>query len=189
MPKSKITLDLTNIMNNCKPNDSNNPYALSCNVNDTSGVSGVSGELNGVSKKSYDELGDQSKSDIYTIMSANNNIYSYQQSNDVTCINNYSGFIKMKDNMQTNICLQNCKDGSPFFEKDMNYPICKYRPTITYKSGSNTPDNIICSDGFLLSMDDTTSGVASDFSDSVGMCINLPLSCDLDNIYSIRSEG
>jgi hypothetical protein len=66
--------------------------------------------------------------------------YTYTQTNNVTCINNYTGFIKSStdgNNVQTNICIQNCKDGTPFFENENNYPICKYRPTITYKSGSN----------------------------------------------------
>ena len=78
--------------------------------------------------------------------------------------------------VQTDICIQNCKDGAPFYGKDMHYPICKYRPTINYKENSEIIDNTSCPAGYLLPVGKTFAGVPSDSTDTSNVCIASPLS-------------
>jgi len=189
MEDSTITLNLSEINKNCVQ-DKENPDKFICNIlNSSGGQRQVRGGMGGLGSGSGSrgmgsvegESETRGQSRITEFPEYENlNVDSYEHNNEVQCINSYTGFSKKNkiNNITSNICLQNCKDSTPFFEYENNYPVCKYRPTITYKADSDIPDNITCSDGFLVSSNNQFPGISSDSTDQFGMCIGLPLSYD-----------
>jgi hypothetical protein len=178
MEDSTITLNLSEINKNCVQ-DKENPDKFICNIlNSSGGQRQVRGRREN-KDSSNESKNSESNSELASYEYLNVDSY-YEHNNSVQCLNSYTGFSKTNknSNMTSNICLQNCKDSTPFFEYENNYPVCKYRPTITYKADSDIPDNITCSDGFLVSSNNQFPGISSDSTDQFGMCIGLPLSYD-----------
>ena len=174
MSNSTITLNLSELNKNCVQ-DKEDPDIFVCNVINSTGASKTT-------RVNRNDLLDETKSTEFKT-----DDFLYEHDNDVKCMASYTGFSKTKGRTKSNICIQNCKDNTPFFEYENNYPVCKYRPTITYRPDSDIADNITCSDGFLVTSDNTYPGVTKDFTDQLGMCIGLPLSYNPDNVVNGQS--
>jgi hypothetical protein len=104
-----------------------------------------------------------------------NDKFQFEIDENVKCSTKFTGFKKTNtdDDTTENVCIQNCRNGAPFFmTKDTNRPVCKYRPI--YNRVDNKT-NIMCPDGKFYK-DANRLGIDIDEADMEGVCVATTIS-------------
>jgi len=113
-----------------------------------------------------------------------NDKFQFEIDDKIKCSTKFTGFKKTNtdDDTTENVCIQNCRNGAPFFmTKDTNRPVCKYRPI--YNRVDNKT-NIMCPDGKFYK-DANRLGIDIDEADMEGVCVATTISYVSTSGYNI----